>query len=672
MAFPKTIPTSWVVRSVAAADTQLSSLKPFEFGIFDEDSHAALTANNAGKRRRVYFGVGSPNQKQFNQFSKPERLFNSNNADVTFRSEIVPTRNVDVIRYQVPKKTEKPNVYYLGYNGVQSVCESLKFECGKTYMFHVEVKGRPVRNIFPGEMREIIEFSTDCCDNCTQTSCDVGEDCHKYIDELVDKFNNGLWVSRFFTAAKVMTCATPIEGLTKTTFNKYRLIVCDNGDELALSAVQNQYSDTVTKVARNAPYTTYEIIKTGGAPTAFSQQNLIFIDECGACPSGYTAIDGGYAAIVESGDATALLADLQVIWADITSANLISTTADSSTWYVISDTQLSDSLDPADADSGKVIAQLGTVKASCQADEVTTDWALYGTCFKVQRDLCVTVGSDNCDDPVQTQSDLFDEGDAFYNNLDDVVRSTFDFGPDNDPSGCVVQFIVSQYNTEYLEEDCDTEQTPRFVPLPPFKGNAWKVCPCEGWTVDEGTGCPVPPAVDDNCCQCGIKFVGKPTTELLDTFAGYDFATYLEKEPVELTVSMYRDDEMTRICDYDMPTWLHAQRATFRQLRGDDVIKRIITERFYNQEPWVNQVNKENMLFLEREGIKLGVNIHDFYYAISIYFNEEKVQNNSASANNFNHCVTLFVNENDAATVIPQLREYLATSFQDAKFENWV
>lgn len=680
MAFPKSVPTSWVVRSVASEDTLLSNLKPFEFGIFDEDTHKALSSASTNKRRRVYFGCGSPNQKQFNQGSKPERLFNLNNADVTFRSELVPTSKVDIVRYQEPKRVEKPNVYYLGYSGVASgICKTLKFECGKNYKFNVEVKGRPVRNIFPGEMRELIEFSTDCCDDCGQTGCETGEDCHKYIDDLVDRFNNGLWVSRFFTASKVITCADDLPGLTTTTFNKFILTVCDNGDEIALSNVQNQYPDLkVEKIKREAPYTTYQVITTGGAPSAFTQTNLIFEDECGECPSGFTSVPGGNAYIVEitsavwddnflTDDNTTVSLLLDAFTAN-TNTTAVSVSADKLVFYVVT----SDVIDvTAVVAHGVSTLSLGSVKDTCSGGTTTTDWLSNGTCYKVQRDLCVIVGSDNCDDPSGTQAALLDEATEFYNQLDEVVTDSLEFGGDNDTDGCTMQLTLSQYNNAFLEDDCDTAPQPVFDVLPPFKGNIWTICNCEGWTVNEDTGCPVPPVADENCCQCGIKFVTKPTTELLDTFAGYDFATYLEKEPVELVVTVYRDDAETRICNYDSPTWLHAQRATFRQLRGDDVIKRIITERFYNQEPWVNQVNKENLLFLQREGIKLGVVLEDFYYAIDVYFNEERNQNNTASHNNTRHCVTLFVNENDTVA-LANLRSQLALAFPEAKLENWI
>lgn len=668
--FPNAIPSSWIVRNVATEGTSIESLLPFQFGIFDKDTHVALSAGNASAKRKVYFAVGSPNQRQFNQGSKPERLYNQNNADVNFRTELVPTNKVDTIRYQEPKRIENPNVYYLGYNGT-GICDTLKFECGKTYMFDVEVKGRPVRNIFPGEMREVIELTTGCCDSCTQTSCDVGEDCHKYIDQLVTNFNSGLWVSRFFTASKVMTCATEPEALTRTNFVKYCLTVCDNGDELALSNVQNQYPTyKITVKDRKAPYTTYEVIKTAGLPSAFTQTNVVFVDECGDCPSGYTSAAAGYTYIVEidGNNAANNLTAVQAVWATATSASLVNFKSGTSTYYVVASAALTN---PAAGTDARIVTDLGVRPATCTSSTVTTGWVSCGTCYKVERELCLTVGIDNCDDGANQRAIILAEAEAFYEALDNVVADTIEEGPNDLSGNCVMEITLNQYNNAYLEDDCDTSPNPVFDPLPPFKGSVPKVCPCDGWTVNESTGCPIPPEPSTNCCQCGVKFETKPTTELLDNFAGYDFATYLEKEPVELTVTMRRDDDATRICDYTSPTWLHAKRASFRQLRGDDVIKRIITERMYNKETWVNQVDKHNILFLQREGIKLGVNIDDFYYAIDVYFNEDYVQNTTTSHSNRRNCVTLFVNENDSTTV-SSLKQLLASAFPEAELENWV
>ncbi len=665
MAFPRSIPSSWIVRSIAPDGTKLDALAPFQFGVFDEDSHTALNSSSIQSRRKVYFAVGSPNQKQFNQGTKVERLFNQNNADVTFRTDPFPAKNVDIIRFQVPKRGEKPNVYYLGYNGID-VCESLKFECNKTYSFHVLAKGRPVRNIFGNEFREVIEVTTDCCDGCGQPSCASTEGCEKYIDQLVDNFNNSLWVGRFFHAEKVMKCGTdPV--INKTTVNVYRLTLTDAGDEVALSKVQNAYSSLQVKVvSRKGVETTYEVVKVGGAPGNFTQGATV-IPNCTTCPSGYTLTASGYSSIVEidnanPSDALATVAAISG-WSSATSASLIKFANGTAQYHVTSSSLLNN---PAAGVDARVVMQLGVTASYCTKNSSTvTSWVSAGTKYFIQRELCLTVTPNDCDGETsaQTTAELQAIVNAPNSNLSNLVKDT-------DSTDCLLRYTVSQFNNAPLEDGCDTFAVAKFDDAPTFKGARWTVCPCEGWTVN-GDGCPVPPVADENCCQCGIKFTGRPTTEILDRFPGYDINEYLEKEPIELHITVLRDDPDTRICSFETPTWLHSQRATFRQLRGDDVVKRIITDRFYNKEIWVNQIDKENQLFLKREGIKLGVDLDAYYYAVDVYFNNEINTNNNASHNQLREVVTLFVHEEDIVTM-QNLKNALTGSFQGAKLENFV
>lgn len=667
---PRAVPTSVVVRSVASAGTNFADLKPFEFGIFDEDTHLALSTANVNKRRVVYMGVGSPNQRQFTQGSKFERLSNPLNADINFRSQPVTTSSVDEIHFATFKKTEKPNIYYLGYNGIDS-CEGLKFECGKTYSFNVVATGRPVRNIFGNDMRELITIDTDCCSPCTTGDCDLEEPCQKYIDKLVAEFNDpNRWLSRFFVAEKVITCGEDLPALTRTTFVKYTLTVCDNGDELALSAVQNAYPTySITVKSRQAPYTTYEVIKTSGLPSAFSQSAVV-LQNCATCPSGYTATAAGYAYIVDADNAllaaaagantAAKLSTLSGV--TVSSATAISTSTDHTLYSIVGDAAITS------PSAGLVVnLDLGIQPAKCTGPATTTAWVAGDSVFKVQRDLCLTVKPDDCD----ADFDGADAGEtlarltALYANHPLYVSGSLTLSDGS--TDCLLRYSLSQYCDNYLTDGCDTtgDETAIFSDMPAFEGQIWTVCPCEGWDVD-GNGCPVPPTPDTICCQCGIKFTGRPTTYILDDFPGYDIAQYLEKEPIELSVTPYYTDADTNHCDYDNVKWLQVQHATFRQLKGSDVVKRIIKERFYNKEPWVNQTNKEDQLLLRREGIKLGINIDEFYYQFGLTHNTQHTGNVTAKWSNTREDYFIYVNENDLATM-NTLKGTLAAAFPNAK-----
>jgi len=668
--FPNSIPRDFVVRSVASAGTSFTNLKPFELGIFDEDTHLALSPADIQKRRRVYLGVGSPNVPQFTQGTKYERFTNPLNADINFRSEPITRTALDEIRLAIPRKTEKPNIYYLGYNGMDN-CEGLKFECGKTYSFHVTVQGRPVFNIFQRPISEIITIDTDCCSPCSSGDCDLEEPCQKYIDKLVAEFNDqNRWTSRFFVAEKIMDCGTAIPGLTRTNFVEYTLTVCDNGDELDLSAVQNQYPTLSVKVkSRNAPFTTYQVIKTTGLPAAFTQSDVV-LQNCATCPSGYTAAAAGYLYVVEvddalytaaaGGNANAKLGTLAGV--TVTSNTVLSTLSDKKIYQIVTSTAISS---PA---AGLVVtATLGTVPARCTlTTPVSTAWVAGESYYKVQRDLCITLKVDDCD----ADHDGADAGEtlarmtSFYGSNSEVVSGSLAL---EDSTNCLLRYTISQYCTNFLQDGCDTteEGLAKFNTLPPFEGQRWEVCPCEGWTVD-GNGCPVPPTPTTNCCRCGIKFTTRPTTYIIDQFRGYDIAMYLEKEPVELIITPYRNDDDTSVCDYDNVRWRQTQFATFRQLSGYDVVKNIIRERFAHKQPWVNQLSKEDQLFLQREGIKIGINVEDYYYQIAFDHNVQYNKNYTATTNDLKETVFLYVNEGDLS-VVDSVKAVLATSFPDAK-----
>lgn len=672
MAFPRSIPSNWVVRSVASPGTKLEKLLPFQFGIFDEDTHEALSAASAQKRRRLYLAVGSPNQKQFTQGTKVERLSNSTNADVTFRTEPFSRVALDTIRFQIPKKGEKPNVYYLGYNGIDS-CESLKFDCGKTYQFNVLAKGRPVRNVFFHEMRENIEVTTDCCADCPPTNCDSGVGCEKYIDQLVDNFNNSLWVGRFFHAEKVISCQNPAYSQTPAvTFLEYELTVLDEGDEIALSKVQNAYPTLeVTVKRRVGAETTYSVTKVGVAPANFVQGATV-IPNCETCPAGYTLTASGYAAIVEIDNANPAnpLTAVQAVWSNptfgVTSATVIKFGAGTSQYHVVSNKLLT--APPTGVDAN-IVMQLGTTESYCTKDSATTySWSeAVSSSYKITRDVCLTIKVDDCD---TNATGARIQAALLASLSQDPTYVSGSLALDADSTDCLLRFTAQQYSANLLQDGCDTYAVAKFEDFATFEGAVWTVCPCEGWTVNDN-GCPVPEATTDNCCQCGIKFTGRPTTEILDAFPGYDINAYLEKEPIELHITVYRNDEDTRICDLVTPTWLHAQRATFRQLRGDDVVKNVIRDRMYNKELWVNQIDKENQLFLKREGIKIGVDVEAYYYAVEVYYNNDNFMNYTASNNALRESVTLYVQEEDVVA-LEQLKTLLTDSFQEAKLENFV
>lgn len=656
--FSNELELNWVVGSQATAGKTSVDLNPFEFAILDADTYTSLSPADA-MTKSVLLAVGSPNAKQGTDGQKINRIFNPLNSDVSFKSETLG--RVTDLRFFTPKKQDLKQVYYLGYNGIDA-CESLNFECGKTYDFHINAKGRIVRSIFGREFNEIVSVDTPCCDE--SCGCVNGKiDCSLVIDQLIERFKTDIfWVNRFFEVEKVMSCSPAVETPTKVNYTKYCLTVCDNGDELALAEIQNQYPTLkVTVKDRKAPYTTYEFtqLASASAPAAYSQQDTILKD-CAACPSGYTAQASGYAYIVEIDNtnadttANAQLTAVQTIWPTAISANKVNFSNGTSTYYVVSSAVLASVTGDA-----RVFKFIGATSQSClQTTPVTTSWVSCGAFYKVKRSLVLTKQNDDCksnpEELALVTASLAGRADVVPGSLAvDAVSDT-----------CIIRFNVEQYNNALLADGCDVYgyDGAKFDPLPAYMGFKWEVAPCEGWTTNEA-GCPVPPVATDRCCQCGIKFT---TLEWNDTFLEqiWDINEFDNIDPIDLQISLYTPDGSLAICSNNFPLFRKVKGASYRSLKGRDVIKQILLTRNDRRELFLNQTNKEGLLFLMRQGTKYGVKFDDYYYKIEIEHLRDTYKTFSPAG--FRETISLYIHESDIA-LFQSLKGQLSGMFPTAK-----
>lgn len=660
MAFPRSLKTNYVVKSFADSGVHSSNLHPFELAIIDANTYTSLTpANAVGKEVRL--AVGSPNQGQAFAGLKVERLHDQLNTNISFKSQ--PITSAKQILTQKFTKDDKVNVYYLGWNGLNNACKALEFECGKTYQFDLYVKGREVRNIFGREMRDVIEFTTPCCD-CSGTDCDTSLNCGLYVDQLVAKFNDpNRWLSRFFKAEAVVNCnaGDPLYDPTTEDVNLYCLTVCDNGDELALADVQAQYPDfDITVKERNAPFTTYQLydVNNDGTPTPFTSTPTILRD-C-ECPSGYTEVAGQdvynvsvdsllYNDYFDTDAATTLETMLVLTPGDLTTdgtVTLLSEGADQLVFQVSVVNGVSlDSVVPY----GIVATLVGTNETVCTSGTTTTGWVLCDTLYKVYRNLEVTVKIPDCPSDTEASASIVIADWATYCETNGITDSE-----DENVGDCIVTLRGTQLSNEWLSDGCDTQagRQAKWDIIPPFMGNRITSTVCEGYTVNESTGCVTGPEADTDCCQCGIKFTAHDfrTTDDLLGAPIYDINEYLEKDAVELTVSLLVPDGQTQVCSDEAPDWWQAQRATFRTLQGRDVLKEVIMERFYRDEPYFNLTDKLALLINKREGIKYGVDLDAYYFAITLSHNVANEMNWTGHNHSVREDVVLFVHEDDAAT----------------------
>lgn len=659
MAFPQSLKTNWIVKSWDTSGKASVDLNAFEFAILDKDTYTSLAPTEV-QGKDILFAVGSPNQPQRNSGLKIDRLRNELNQEMSFKSQPI---YVNAIKAQKFTKDDKTNVYYLGYNGISTdTCKSLEFECGKTYEFDVYVKGRAVRNIFGREMREVIQVTAPCCSPCTDGDCSDTIECNVVIDELVRNFNDpNRWISRFYTAEKVVSCTESVTPPTTVTLTTYCLTVCDAGDELALAAVQSSINANttlgdytkVTVKERVAPYTTYQITETVAGQSAGQPANFVIdgtvLQDCNECPSGFTLVAGGYAYIIEVDQASSEEASLEALQAlngfsTLTSRAITGWNVGVATYYVTASAQLT----TTNADA-RIVKYLGVVESTCTQDTaITYVWFECASCDVTERTMFVTIGLGDCD----ASGDQFAAWNEF---LDAHPELTEDSALALTDDGCKMRGSVIQYSN-CVEAECDTEGAVYWSVIPPFLGQVWEEEPCV--TTDLPTG-----------CSCGVKFTGRSFNDLSEllNLPVYDLMEYTEKDPIELTVGLLVPDGQTQVCEENYPTWWHAVYADFRTLHGRDVMKEILLEHKYRAEPYWNLTNREALLLQQREGLRYGVDVNGYYFAITISGNGEGDLNWTTARPRVREDVVLYIHEDDV-TLFNTLRGQLAGAFPNAKF----
>ena len=170
-------------------------------------------------------------------------------------------------------------------------------------------------------------------------------------------------------------------------------------------------------------------------------------------------------------------------------------------------------------------------------------------------------------------------------------------------------------------------------------------------------------------CSCGIKFTGRSFADLsqLLQLPIYDLLEYVEKDPIVLTVGRLVPDGQTQICDENYPTFVQTQYSTFRTLQGRDVFKEVITEQLYRALPFWNLTDKEALLLQQREGLKYGVDVDAYYFAITISGNVQQDLNWSTTTDRIREDVVLFIHEDDVVTY-EAIKAFVAGAFPYAKY----
>jgi hypothetical protein len=162
-------------------------------------------------------------------------------------------------------RVEKAHVVQLGYNG-SADCACPSFEKDKTYWLRVEVKGSAVLRTYNRNLYRTIGVYTGCASSdCTDVACAETADPKKVFEKFAEQILQEPEIRHFLKEVKVVTAGTT--SITGTTINVYRATrSCDLSNIEDLAKVKAVFP-TATVFSATSSTVTYEVRKTGGAPS---------------------------------------------------------------------------------------------------------------------------------------------------------------------------------------------------------------------------------------------------------------------------------------------------------------------------------------------------------------------------------------------------------------------
>lgn len=432
----------------------------------------------------------------------------------------------DVLEFHASTPTLlSQDIQQIGWDGVNA-CDSLAFDCGTSYFFKVNVSGEDVFRTYSRPLYRFIELRTNCCPadtNCTQGECDEARDPTFYAKKLAGLINNDVELKYFVKAEAVVSNYSA----TSATHRAYHLDICDNGDIVALAAVQNAYpTKQVFRYARNGSVSTYELVDliSNGAPANFTPTGSILLAVCGACPAGYTAVAAFDYYIVRR----PIAGSENFAGGTTTFTNTVNTDygVTGSTFLgqdgavALVQIKLAGGATAPTAVKDDVIVFSHGVDAKCTPPAASSvAWTSFQDRYKVARTQCVTLQRD-----CGTVGNSLPEMQAYYASDDSIVPGSITIitsGTCNDT------YELQQYNDTAVVDDCLSPAPVTYKDVAAFRGFQWSDCPCGAGDSDALPGSPV---------YAGVRIIGAYADTRFDN-CSFEPTDYFSQRPLRIRVS---------------------------------------------------------------------------------------------------------------------------------------
>lgn len=540
----------YVVNGGVATSGHSADLTPAKVGIFGMNSYVATTV---GSDKEFFFAQG--NTGGINWYG--QRVKESHKSPFFLGKDV---EDMYVSYPQEPVNEE----WVIGYNGSPS-SKSLRFEKGVPVRLKVYFHGEPTYRFWNGPKEFVVSYTptVDCDEPCTSLDCpEPDQQLLFHTKNLIDNFNNHTELFKFGASAKLVdseyVAATP-------NMTKYCLSVCDNGDAVALQAVQSQVLAvyTVERIARVGSISTYQICipTAAAAPAAFAQSGSVLLAVCATCPAGSTLTAAADVYYVQR--PVLPTTDLSTPSARTTYAGTVNTaySGTGGTFIGLNDGVATVAVKVA---AGATVTALNSdiVEFGYESPAVCTfaapasiAWATCGVGIRSKRTLRIkNINRPDCD----ADGDRIDDITAAINSVKgiDIGTLTLEAG-----DACKDDYTVEQFSDDCLEEGCLTSNvTFSYTHVPAFENEQWEVIPdISGEIEGRKTGIRITANFDD------IQFGN----------CSFDPRDYFNMEPLKMEVSLLGEDE--DVCDVaNWPTVSQSRIGQIGRQSGEWLVREVI------------------------------------------------------------------------------------------------
>lgn len=566
----------YVVTGGVATSGHSADLTAGKVGIFDRATFSVATGIGNGKE--FFFAQGATGGLDW----YGQSVKNSHKSPFFFGHDV---EDMYLSRPQTIANEE----WVIGFNGSPS-SKSFSFVKGEALRIKFYFHGQPVYRFFNGPKEFVISYTPkeDCTAPCAGGDCpDPITDCLTHTQALVDSINKHPELRKFGVTAKLVTADYQAASNTAT---KYCITLCDNGDALALQAVQATVPAgyTAVRTVRNGAQSTYQVCTLNSAtkgdnpPADFTQKGSVLLAVCDDCPSGSWLLGAKDVYLVTrpivGGEdfTTAANRDTyaNTIWAAYASAASITTTTSTTSTTTATGTLPNDDAVFVAWGNGEAVVKLkfaqGTTVDALGADKVAFEYTQPAECIFDDPD---PIAWEECGEGISSSRSLIIKNinrldcDGGY-RVDDIKAALagvagIDINSVTRVPGtdCMDDYTVDQNSMDCLDEGCLTSNvTFTYDTLPAFENQSWEV---------------VPEVVSpDSTRKCGIRV----TAGYIDPKFGdcsFNPMDYYETEPIKMEVSILGESD--DVCDVaNWPTVAQSRIGRIARQSGEYVVRELI------------------------------------------------------------------------------------------------